>query len=57
MCDRYSTVLDGDAQDRFHVCQALFPRTAAWDDLKRSLKGQFNDSVWDHLAGTKSEPF
>ena len=41
----------------FHVCQAFFPRTAAWDDLKRSLKGQFEDSVWDHLAGTKSEPF
>jgi adenine-specific DNA-methyltransferase len=41
----------------FHVCQAFFPRTAAWDDLKRSLKGEFEDSVWDHLAGTKSEPF
>ncbi len=41
----------------FHVCQAFFPRTAAWDDLKRSLKGQFDDSVWDHLAGTTSEPF
>jgi adenine-specific DNA-methyltransferase len=41
----------------FHVCQAFFPRTAAWDDLKRSLKGQFEDSVWDHLAGTQSEPF
>jgi type III restriction enzyme len=36
----------------FHVCQAFFPRTAAWDDLKRSLKGQYDDSVWDHLAGT-----
>jgi adenine-specific DNA-methyltransferase len=41
----------------FHVCQAFFPRTAAWDDLKRSLKGQFEDSVWDHLAGTRSELF
>jgi len=41
----------------FHVCQAFFPRTAAWDDLKRSLKGEFEDSVWDHLAGTASEPF
>ena len=41
----------------FHVCQAFFPRTAAWDDLKRSLKGEFEDSVWDHLAGTRSEPF
>jgi hypothetical protein len=33
------------------------PRTYHYDDLKRSLKGQFDDSVWDHLAGTKSEPF
>jgi adenine-specific DNA-methyltransferase len=41
----------------FHVCQAFFPRTAAWDDLKWSLKGQFEDFVWDHLAGTRSEPF
>jgi adenine-specific DNA-methyltransferase len=41
----------------FHVCQAFFPRTAAWDDLKRSLRGEFDDSVWDHLAGTVSAPF
>jgi adenine-specific DNA-methyltransferase len=41
----------------FHVCQAFFPRAAAWDDLKRSLKGQYDNSVWDHLAGAKSAPF
>jgi adenine-specific DNA-methyltransferase len=41
----------------FHVCQAFFPRTAAWDDLKRSLRGQYEDSVWEHLAGTVSAPF
>lgn len=41
----------------FHVGQAFFPRTAAWDDLRRSLKGEFEDSVWDHLAGTTSAPF
>jgi adenine-specific DNA-methyltransferase len=41
----------------FHVCQAFFPRTAAWDDLKRALKGEYEDSVWDHLAGTISAPF
>jgi len=41
----------------FHVCQAFFPRTAAWDKLKRALRGQYEDSVWDHLAGTKSTPF
>ncbi len=41
----------------FHVGQAFFPRTAAWDDLARSLRGQFDDAVWQHLAGTTSAPF
>jgi adenine-specific DNA-methyltransferase len=41
----------------FHVSQAFFPRTGAWDSLKRALKGEFEDSVWDHLAGTTSAPF
>ena len=41
----------------FHVCQAFFPRTSAWDNLKRALKGIYDDSVWDHLAGTTSTPF
>jgi adenine-specific DNA-methyltransferase len=25
--------------------------------LKRSLKAEFEDSVWEHLAGTTSTPF
>ena len=41
----------------FHVNQAFFPRTAAWDNLKRSLKGIYDDSLWEHLAGTTSAPF
>jgi len=41
----------------FHVSQAFFPRTAAWDDLRRALKADYDDSVWDHLAGTTSAPF
>ncbi|MCG3202366.1 MAG: hypothetical protein NFCOHLIN_02248 [Gammaproteobacteria bacterium] len=41
----------------FHVCQAFFPRTGAWDSLKRALKGEFQDSVWEHLAGSVSAPF
>ncbi len=41
----------------FHVCQAFFPRTAAWDDLKKALKGEYEDDVWTHLAGTTSAPF
>ena len=41
----------------FHVSQAFFPRTAAWDSLKKALKGEYEESVWDHLAGTVSAPF
>jgi adenine-specific DNA-methyltransferase len=41
----------------FRVSQAFFPRTKDWDKLKRALKGEFEDSVWDHLAGTISAPF
>ena len=41
----------------FYVSQAFFPRTEAWDNLKRALKGHYEDSVWEHLAGTVSEPF
>lgn len=41
----------------FHVSQAFFPRTSAWSDLRKALKGDYDDSVWDHLAGTKSAPF
>jgi adenine-specific DNA-methyltransferase len=41
----------------FHVSQAFFPRTSAWDSLKRALKGEYEDSVWEHLAGAQSAPF
>jgi adenine-specific DNA-methyltransferase len=41
----------------FHVSQAFFPRTNAWDNLKRALKTDFEESVWDHLSGTVSAPF
>lgn len=41
----------------FHVDQAFFPRTSAWDNLKRALRGAYEESVWDHLAGTVSAPF
>jgi adenine-specific DNA-methyltransferase len=41
----------------FHVSQAFFPRTNAWDSLKRALKTTYEESVWEHLAGTTSAPF
>ncbi len=41
----------------FHVSQAFFPRTSAWDNLKRALRATHEESVWDHLAGAVSAPF
>ena len=41
----------------FYASQVFFPKTSAWNNLQKSLKGHFEDSVWEHLAGTVSEPF
>jgi adenine-specific DNA-methyltransferase len=41
----------------FYATQVFFPKTAAWDNLQKSLKAEFDPSVWSHLAGTVSEPF
>ena len=41
----------------FYATQVFFPKTSAWDNLQKSLKANFDDSVWEHLAGTVSEPF
>ncbi|KXK00258.1 MAG: hypothetical protein UZ03_NOB001002850 [Nitrospira sp. OLB3] len=50
--------LDTDYNDLcFHVSQAFFPRTSAWDNLKKALKGEYEESVWNHLSGTISAPF
>ena len=38
----------------FHVSQAFFPRTSAWDNLERALEGELEDTVWDHLAEADS---
>lgn len=41
----------------FYATQVFFPKTSAWDNLQRSMKATFDESVWKHLAGTVSEPF
>ena len=41
----------------FCASQVFFPKTGAWNNLQKSLKGEFNESVWEHLAGTVSELF
>jgi adenine-specific DNA-methyltransferase len=51
-------LLDTDYNDLcFHVCQAFFPRTGAWESLKKALRAEYAETVWDHLAGSKSAPF
>jgi hypothetical protein len=41
----------------FRVRQAFFPRTGAWENLNKSLRVEFEDTVWDHLASTTRAPF
>lgn len=41
----------------FYATQVFFPKTSAWDNLQRSMKATFDESVWSHLSGTVSEPF
>lgn len=41
----------------FHASQVFFPRTGAWENLKKALRGDYEETVWDHLSGTVSAPF
>ncbi len=41
----------------FHVSQAFFPRTGAWENLRKALRADYEESVWDHLNGAESAPF
>ena len=41
----------------FKADQVFFPRTAAWDNLRRALRSTHDDSVWEHLQGAISAPF
>ena len=41
----------------FHVSQAFFPRTERLGQPQEGAEGRYEDTVWDHLAGTTSAPF
>lgn len=41
----------------FHADQVFFPKTAAWESLKKALKATHDEAVWDHLRGAVSAPF
>lgn len=48
---------DYDPSGSFYATQVFFPKTSSWDNLQKSLKASFDESMWSHLAGTTSEPF
>ena len=51
-------MLDSDYDGMcFYATQVFFPKTAAWDNLQKSLRAEFDPLVWQRLAGTVSEPF
>jgi adenine-specific DNA-methyltransferase len=51
-------MLDSDYNNLcFRATQVFFPRTGAWESLKKALKADYDPTVWDHLAGTRSAPF
>jgi adenine-specific DNA-methyltransferase len=51
-------MLDSDYNNLcFRASQVFFPRTAAWDSLKKALKADYDESLWEHLAGTRSASF
>lgn len=41
----------------FMALQVFFPRTSAWKNLEKALRGRFAPGVCAYLAGTVSEPF
>jgi len=41
----------------FHVSQAFFPRTGAWENLSKALRTEYDQTVWEHLGGKVSAPF
>jgi len=53
-CWMIDTDYDGQC---FRAGQVFFPRTRAWDKIKRAVKADFDESVWDRLAGAASAPF
>ena len=41
----------------FHVDQAFFPKQKSWENLKKELKGLYDNEIWALLRGTTSAPF
>ncbi len=41
----------------FHADRVFFPKTSAWEGLRKALRATHDDAVWQHLAGDSSAPF
>lgn len=41
----------------FRAGQVFFPKTGAWDNVKKAVGAEFDESAWSHLSGDTSEPF
>ncbi len=51
-------MLDPDYDGQcFRAGQVFFPRTGAWDKIRKAVKADFEDTIWEHLAGAVSAPF
>ncbi|MDD9819246.1 MAG: site-specific DNA-methyltransferase [Gammaproteobacteria bacterium] len=53
-CWMLDTDYDGQC---FRAGQVFFPRTAAWDKIRRAVRADFDEAVWEHLRGAVSAPF
>ncbi len=53
-CWMLDTDYDGQC---FRAGQVFFPRTQAWDKIRKAIKADFDDSVWEHLSGNISASF
>lgn len=51
-------MLDADYDGQcFRAGQVFFPRTGAWEKIRKAVKADFDDTVWEHLRGSVSAPF
>jgi len=53
-CWMLDTDYDGQC---FRAGQVFFPRTSAWDKIRRAVRADFDEAVWEHLRGAVSAPF
>ncbi len=53
-CWMLDTDYDGQC---FRAGQVFFPRTHDWDKIRKAVRADFDDTVWEHLRGNTSAPF